>query len=71
MQKNAKMAKEDHDTHSIPKELESRNRSLSEAHKAIRKKQATQEEELHTAEASFVKQIRVYKMHSKLKKWVK
>ena len=52
IQQKAKMAKDDCNTQNIPKELESRNRSLSEVHKSITKKRATQEEELCTAEAS-------------------
>ena len=55
MQQNAKTAKEDHDTQKIPKELASRKMSLSEMHKTITKKQATQEEELRTAEGVFHK----------------
>ena len=52
-QQNVKLTKQDHDTQNIPKELESRKRPCSEVHKTITKKQATQEEELCTAERVF------------------
>ena len=55
MQQNAKMDNEDHDTQNIPKELESRKRSLLEVQNTITKKQASQEEELRPLERIFRK----------------
>ena len=49
---SSQTAYDDHDTQNIPKELETRKRLLSEVHKPITQKQATQEE-LHIAESVF------------------
>ena len=70
MLQKTKTAKQDQDTQNILKYLESRNRSLSYLYKNITKERQ-HKKSCAQQNVSFMKQIRDYKLPSKLKAWVK